>query len=93
MPNLDLTVFKDDYDNILNKAKELKVVPLTQPKDMVWEDSDEVEEPDGSIKVLQESFNTFRGPKKALVELSFFLHELYGAGFSFNEDEVLECVY
>lgn len=93
MPNLELTFFKDDYDNILNKATELKVVPLTKTQDLVWEDSARIDEPDGSSWILMESFNTFTGTKKALVELAAFIDELDGSGCSFNEDEVLECIY
>ena len=93
MPKLDLAVFSDVYDNLLNKAKELKVVPLYKPEDLVWEDSVRIDEPDGSFKILQESFNTFSGPKKALVKLSSFLHDLDQPGCPFNEDEILRCIY
>lgn len=81
--NIDLNIFKSDFTDLINKAKELKVNRI-DTGDILWEVGDMDEE---------EATISFKGPKKSLVELSAFTHGLYGDGFSFSEEDVLECIY
>lgn len=85
--NLDLTVIKLDLNSLLNQAQVLGVSPTTpaliRTGQIQWEAGD----------MGEEAVITFRGPKKALVELAFFTHGLYGAGFSFSDQDVLEVIY
>lgn len=80
--NLIFTVYKDDYLDLIKKAQDLKVKVMDNIQDLDWEPSDPCEE----------SQITFRGPKQSLIELAAFDHELHGGGFSFNEEEVLDCL-
>lgn len=85
--NLDLEIFKSDLNNILNQAQVLKVKPvnpaLIRTGQIQWTMGD----------LEEETILTFTGPKKALVELAFFTHGLYGGGFSFSDEDVLDCIY
>ena len=81
--NIDLNILKSDFEGLINKAKELKVTPINL-NSVQWEVGDMDEE---------EAAITFKGPKKSLIELASFTHELYGGGFSFSEEDVLEVLY
>ena len=81
--NIDLNILKSDFTDLINRANELKVTPLNL-NSVQWEVGDMDEE---------EATISFNGPKKALVELAFFTHELYGDGFSFSDEDVLDCIY
>ena len=81
--NIDLNILKSNFEGLINKAKELKVTPINL-NSVQWEVGDMDEE---------EAAITFKGPKKSLVELAAFTHELYGGGFSFSEEDVLEVLY
>ena len=80
--NLSFTLYKDDYLELVKKAQDLKVQILDDLQDLQWEEGD----------ICEETQITFRGPKKSLVELASFDHELHGDGFSFSEEDVLECL-
>ena len=83
MKKIDINILKSDFEGLINKAGELKVTPLNL-NSVQWEVGDMDEE---------EATITFRGPKKSLIELAAFTHELYGGGFSFSEEDVLDCIY
>jgi len=80
--NLNFTVYKDDYLDLIKKSQELKIKVMENIQNLDWEPGDPCEE----------AQITFRGSKNSLVELAAFDHELHGDGFSFSEEEVLDCL-
>ena len=80
--NLNFTVYKDDYLDIIKKSQDLKIKVMDNIQKLDWEPGD----------FCEEAQITFRGPKNSLVELAAFDHELHGGGFSFSEEEVLDCL-
>lgn len=81
--NLNFTIYKDDYQDLVKKAQELKVKCVTpgRLRNIPWEPGD----------LCEESWLTFRGTKTSLIELAAFDHHLHGGGFSFNEEDVMDC--
>ena len=80
--NLNFTVYKDDYLDLIKKSQDLKIKVVDNIENLDWEPGDPCEE----------AQITFRGSKNSLVELAAFDHELHGDGFSFSEEEVLDCL-
>jgi len=80
--NLNFTVYKDDYLDLIKKSQDLKIKVMENIQNLDWEPGDPCEE----------AQITFRGSKNSLVELAAFDHELHGDGFSFSEEEVLDCL-
>jgi len=80
--NLNFTVYKNDYLDLIKKSQELKIKVMENIQNLDWEPGD----------FGEEAQITFRGSKNSLVELAAFDHELHGDGFSFSEEEVLDCL-
>ena len=93
MAKLDLTVFKDELEQVLVRATDLGLKCHSRLNAIEWEPGDEVEDEDGNVKILEEAVLIFSGKPSALVELASFDHELHGAGFSFSVEEVKEVIY